>query len=179
MRRKSFLRVFFEAFGYACLGNILGLVVTVSLAHFGTFMSVVAAGCAILLYMMMAVNVGHKDGELERKLVRRKVIENPEPNRWIIIGIIIWLIMCVPCIMLIIMPENMMYLQIFRFGMGAVFALSILLGEELSTIPLWAPYLFIGIYGLTPVMYRWGFYVGYYEKMTIDSIVYKKQNQRK
>jgi len=177
MKQKSFLRLLLETIGYAAAGNALAVIVTISLAGLGTgnFMIGLAAFCGISLYMVMIFNTGHKDGEQERKFMRRKTIEKPNPNKWILIGLIVWAILCLPCIALLLFPGSVIVLSVFRFAVGAMFALSLLLGS--AEIPAWSPYLFMGIFALTPVMCRLGHYVGYYEKMTIESIIYKKQKK--
>jgi hypothetical protein len=178
MKQKSFLRLLLETTGSAFAGNLLALVVVISLGGLGTgnFMIGVSAFCGISLYMVMTFNSGHKDGEQERKYVRRKTIEKPNPSKWIKIGLIVWGIMCIPCVVLILIPGSLTVLTIVRFSLGSVFALSLLLGS--SEIPAWSPYLFMGIYAVTPVMCRLGYYVGYYEKMTLDSIIYKKVKKK-
>ena len=172
MQKKSFLRLFLEAAGYAAIGNLLGLGITVSLGAFfeKDFMVVIAAFCSISIYLIMITGAGHKDGEHERKLIGVKRLEKPEPDKWIIIGVIIWLLLCVPCAALIIFPG---FLLVFRFTFGAVFALSLLFGN--GEIPVFAPFVFMGVYALTPLMFRVGYYIGFNEKLTVDSIVYKKK----
>jgi len=172
MQQKSVFRLFLEALGYVVAGNVMALVVTLSLLGFGNdnVLIVVASFCAISTYLMMTFSVGHKDGEQERKLVRVNRLEKPNPNKWLIIGIVAWLMLCVPCIILLFAPG---FLIPFRFIFGALFAISLLFGSD--TIPAWSNFVFIGIYALTPVFMMLGHYVGYFEKMTMDSIIYKKK----
>lgn len=156
------------------LANFLGLIVTVSLAGFSNNAIVygIAAFCSVALFILIMFSVGHKDGEHERKLITRKVIETPEPKKWYVIGVIVWVILCIPCIVLVMMPAAS-YLIFFRFACGSMFALSLLFG--MREIPFWAPFIFMGIFALTPIAARYGFYIGFYDKITIDSIVYEKK----
>lgn len=172
MQQKSVLRLFLEAAAYVAAGNVMALVVTLSLLSFGndTPLIVIAAFCAVSTYLMMAFSVGHKDGEQERKLVRINRLDKPNPNKWLIIGAVLWLLLCVPCVVLFITPA---FLNVFRFIFAAVFALSLLFGSD--TVPVWAPFVFMGVFALTPVFMKLGHYVGYFEKITMDSIVYKKK----
>ena len=174
MQKKSFFKLLLITLWNVVIGNILSLVVTLSLA--GILSNYItyglAAFCSISLFFVFIFNAGFKDGEHERKLVTRKFIEKPEPNKWIIIGIIVWVLLSVPCVLLIFMPMHP-YLNIFRFAFASMFALSRLFGQ--TEIPSWSPFVFMGIYALIPVACRLGHYIGYYEKVTLESIVYKKK----
>jgi hypothetical protein len=149
--------------------------VTIALAGFGIgdILMGVAAFCSVSIYLMFMFTAGHKDGETERKLLARKTIEKTEPGKWLKIGIIVWILVCLPCVALLIFHGSFIYLTFFRFMFSVMMALSLLFGSESN--PFWTPFLFMGIYALTPVACRLGYYVGFFEKMTIDSIVYKKK----
>ena len=175
MQKKSFIKLTLIAIGHAVIGNVLALIVTISLAGIlnNDFLYVLAAFCAITLYFVFMYSTAFKDGEHERKLVIRKIIENPTPNKWIVIGVIVWLIMSLPCMALIFMPEPP-YLLLFRFVLApSMCALSLLFGLEKS--PVWASFVFMGIYAVTPVVCRLGHYFAYYDKMTLESLMYKKK----
>jgi len=176
MQKKSFLRLLLGTAGYALLGNILALIVTFSLGNFGVGNALMglAAFCSLSLYFMMVFNAAHKDGETDRKLFNRKTIEKPEGSKWVKIGIIVWLLLCIPCVVLIIVPG---FLIVVRFLLASIMAVSFLLSdaETPALNPSWAPFLFMGIFALTPVVCRLGYWVAFYEKWSVDNIVYKKK----
>jgi len=175
MKQKSFLRLLLETIGFAYAGNLLAIIVTVSLSAIDTdFMMNVAAFCGIALYVVMVFNVGHKYGEYDMKLMRRKIITEPQPNRWIVIGLIVWVLMCVPSIFVLLQPNSPVSMVTLRLVSGSMFALSLAVGE-VDKIPEWSPYLFMGIYAMTPVLCRVGHYCGYFEKLTMENIMYKKK----
>ena len=177
MQKKSLLKLFFELLGYVLAGNLLSLVVTISLSGFLTetnenIIFGISSVCSILLLITCVFSVGYKDGELERKLINRKTLEKPDPNKWFIIGGIVWILMCILCAMLNIIPGTM-YLQVFRFAVASMFALSLFFGS--SEIPAFAPFIFMGVFALIPVACRVGYYAGFYDKIAIDNIIYKKK----
>ncbi|MDR2532120.1 MAG: hypothetical protein LBC82_04680 [Oscillospiraceae bacterium] len=186
MRKKSFLRLLFETLGSAVIGNVMALVVTISLASFGTGNALlgISAFCSISVYLMLVFNSGYKDGEIDRKLIQRKVIEKPEGGKWVKIGCLIGGFFCVASALLLLftgsggetgtaISADGGYLNPFRLALGAIMAVSLLLGG--TEIPIWSPLVFMGIFALTPVACRFGYWVGVYEKWTIDNIVYKKK----
>ncbi|MCL1823203.1 MAG: hypothetical protein FWG44_03280 [Oscillospiraceae bacterium] len=175
MQKKSFLRVFLETLGYVLAGNLLALVVTISLGAFnGNIALGISAFCSITLFFACVFSAAHKDGEYERKLQRRKVLEEPDPNRWIMVGVIIWVLICIPCVLLIFNPQAG-FLLAFRLSVASMMAFSLFFGS--SSIPFWTPLVFIGIFALIPVACRLGYYVGYYEKAMLENIIYKKQKK--
>jgi len=186
MQKKSFLRLLLGTFGYAAMGNLMGAVITISLGAFGIgdILMAIAAICSILTYLMMIFNAGHKDGEIDRKLFQRKQIEKPDFNKWVKIGCIVFAFYCVACAFLFIFTGSggesgtMIhvdggYLNPFRIIFAAVMAVSLLLGSAEN--PIWSPFVFMGVYALTPFICRLGYWVAFYEKLTIDNIVYKKK----
>ncbi|MCL2078072.1 MAG: hypothetical protein FWH08_06690 [Oscillospiraceae bacterium] len=174
MQRKSFLKLFLETMSYVLAGNILALVVTITLAGFSAENNIImgiAAFLSVTLFLTFMFSAAHKDGEQERKLITRNQIETPEPNKWFFIGIIVWLLLCIPCIALIFSPG---FLNIFRFVMASVMALSFLIEDW-----KFAPFVYMGVYALTPVACRLGHYIGFYEKWSVDGLVYKNKGKEK
>ncbi|MCL2018732.1 MAG: hypothetical protein FWG70_03140 [Oscillospiraceae bacterium] len=186
MQKKSFLRLLVGTLGYSLVGNLMAAVVTFSLASFGVgdVLMVVAAFCSISTYLMMVFNAGHKDGEIDRKLFSRGQISAPEPMKWVKIGCIVGGLFCIACALLFVftgsggedgtgISVDGGYLTPFRIVFAAVMAVSLLLGN--AVIPIWSPFIFMGIFALTPIACRLGYWVAFYEKLTIDNIVYKQK----
>ncbi|MCL2108856.1 MAG: hypothetical protein FWH20_05870 [Oscillospiraceae bacterium] len=178
MKQKSFPKLTLIAIGHAAIGNLLSLIVTISLVGlagiFGTtFLYILAAICSIALFFMFTYSGAYKDGERERKLLARKVIAAPAPNKWLVIGGIVAVLFSVPSILLIFMPEPP-FLYLFRLVLSpSVMALSLLFRLESS--PGWAPFVYMGLYALTPIACRMGYNAGFYDKVSLESIIYKKK----
>ncbi|MCL2696452.1 MAG: hypothetical protein FWE74_00055 [Oscillospiraceae bacterium] len=184
MQRKSFLRLLLETFGYAAGGNVMALIVTFSLLSFGagTAFKGIALFCSVSLYLMMLFNAGHKDGELDRKLFNRKTIDTQQGGKWFVIGSIVGGFFVLMCALLFVFSVNSgddgtvisgSYFSFVRIIFATVMAISLLLGD-LSN-PIWAPFVFMSIFALTPLICRLGYWVGFYEKWTMDNIMYMKK----
>ncbi|MDR2559316.1 MAG: hypothetical protein LBC86_07230 [Oscillospiraceae bacterium] len=184
MQKKSFLRLLLETFGYAAGANAMALIVTFSLLTFnaGTALMGIAVFCSVSLYLMMLFNAGHKDGELDRKLFNRKTIDKQQGNKWYILGGIVAGFFIIACALLLVFSVNSgedgtvisgSYFSFVRIILSAIMALSLLFGE--LTNPVWAPFVFIGIFALTPFACRLGYWVGFYEKWTMENIMYAKK----
>jgi hypothetical protein len=65
------------------------------------------------------------------------------------------------------------YFNLFRVLFATIMSLSLLLGE--ATNPIWAPFVFMGVFGLAPIICRLGYWVGFHEKWTMENIMYAKK----
>jgi MFS family permease len=186
MQKKSFLKLLLGALGQALGANVMSLIVTFSLITFGmnTVTKSIAAFCSVSLYLMLLFNAGHKDGEIDRKLLQRKTIEKQDGDKWYIIGAIVALLFCVACVFLFFftgsggedgtgISADGGYLSIFRVVFASVMAVSLLFGD--SVIPIWSPFVFMAIFSLAPFAGRLGYWVGFHEKWRLENIMYEKK----
>jgi hypothetical protein len=180
MQRKSFLKLLLGAIGYAAGANAMALVVTFSLMMFGgqSILKGIAVFCSVSLYLMMMFNAGHKDGELDRKLLNRKIISKQQGSKWYILGGIVAGFYIIACALLFVFNTGDgviggSYFNFVRIIFAAIMALSLLLGE--LTNPMWAPFVFMGVFATTPFVCRLGYWVGFYEKWNIENIMYVKK----
>jgi hypothetical protein len=184
MQRKSFLKLLLSACGYAAGANAMSLVVTFSLLMFGgsRVLRIIAVFCSVSLYLLMMFNAGHKSGELDRKLFNRKTIDKQQGNKWFIIGGIVAGFFIIACALLFILGVSSgedgtvisgSYFNFVRIIFAVIMAVSLLLGELAN--PLWAPFVFMGIFATAPFVCRLGYWVGFYEKWNIENIIYVKK----
>ncbi len=99
MKHESIALTALKGLGFAVFGNILGGIMTVSLAPFLSewFIPYIAILLTVFIYGSLLFTAGMKDGQKLAKLLRRHELESLPKLRWIWLGLAIAGIMCVPC----------------------------------------------------------------------------------
>lgn len=185
MQRENIAKIFIKGFGFAFFGNILGGIMTISLAPFISewFISYIAILFTLFIYLSLAFTAGLRDGQREKMLLRNKRVESSPKFRWLILGGIIGAVMCIPCIILMLGITGAItvtgeYVFAFRFICGAVYPMMHIAGAHnvaVADIPMWYPIASMAIYFvLTPIAAQIGYKFGYDEKKAQD-FMYEKQ----
>lgn len=185
MQRDNIFKIFIKGLGFAFFGNILGGIMTISLAPFISewFISYIALLFSLFIYLSLIFTAGLKDGQHERILLRNKRVESCPKYRWLILGAVIGAIMCVPVLILLLGVIGVIglsgeYLFAFRFISGTVYPLMHVAEAHnvpVAEIPLWYPVASMSIYFiLTPIAAQLGYKFGYDEKKLLD-FMYEKQ----
>lgn len=99
MKRDSILLIWVRGLGLGVFGNVLGGIMTVSLAPFLAewFIPYIAILFTAFIYASLLFTAGLKDGQKEAKLLRSHRVESTPKVRWIYLGLGIGGVMCVPC----------------------------------------------------------------------------------
>ena len=99
MKRDNILLIALKGIAMAVFGNILGGIMTVSLAPFLAewFIPYIAILLTVFIYGSLLFTAGMRDGQKEAKLLRNHRVENIPKSRWIFLGLAVGGIMCVPC----------------------------------------------------------------------------------
>lgn len=185
MQRDNIFKIFIKGFGFGFFGNILGGIMTISLAPFISewFIAYIALLFSLFIYLSLVFTAGLKDGQREKILLRNKRVESCPKYRWLILGGIIGVIMLVPALILLLGVLGAIglsgeYLFAFRFLSGAVYPLMHVAEAHnvaVTEIPLWYPIASMAIYlVLTPIAAQIGYKFGYDEK-TLHDYMYEKQ----
>ncbi len=182
MQRKSFPFLLLKTLGFAVIGNIMAFIVTLSLAAFidSSFLQFVSAVISVFLYHSMIFISAYQDGQREIKMLSAKRIDSYIKWKWLKIGVIIGIIMCIPSVILALSRFNVIgydFLIPFRLISGGAYSLSMLLSTGMSIGDLYsfAPFIFMLIYLLSPLSCEFGFYCITSEKFTADKIIYKQK----
>jgi hypothetical protein len=103
MKQESIALTALKGLGFAVFGNVLGGIMTVSLAPFLSewFIPYIAILLTVFIYGSLLFTAGMKDGQKQAKLLRRHEIEAVPKLRWIWLGLAIGGIMCIPCAVLL------------------------------------------------------------------------------
>lgn len=166
-------------------GNILSGIMVISTAPFISvwFISLVAQLLTFLIYTSLMFTAGFRDGQRECQLLKNHRVESVPKYTWLILGGALWLIMCVPIVVLMLgMNGTLMltgeYMFIYRFICGAVTPLIYVGGlteAGLAEYPLWLPLASMGIYLIsTPVAAHIGYRFGLDENKQ-RSLMYEKK----
>jgi len=175
MKRKSFTRLFFGALGYMEMGNLMSLVLTLTLIPFSGNKTITAAFafCAALVYLSLVFTPAYKDGVNERKLLQNKRAEKAPKFRWLAISLLLWGISLIFALILLLNFNRSLPLIYCAFN-GAVSPLAVLVtGKSSGNLPYYAPFLFAGFYTLTVPACLLGFWCGLKDKLNTDKIMYK------
>ncbi|MCL1881005.1 MAG: hypothetical protein FWF76_02375 [Oscillospiraceae bacterium] len=169
---KSILKNLPPAIGYLFMGNLLGQVMTFSLAMFrsSTEIMLLATLFSLTIYFLLIAVPAYKDGQNERSKVTTKALlkENkavPYMYRWLYIGVFLYAIMLIPSI---IFMTGQITDGVYRLLSGAVAPLGWILIEgtgeyveianaatgadeyrELMRLIPWSAWVFMGLYALT------------------------------
>jgi len=152
---KPFLKLLLYSLGYMLMGNLLAFIMTISLSAFGTNEAVMGMATlfAMAIYLLLVSVPAFKDGQSEACKQNRTdedaVVPNFYKNRWIIIGVILWVIMLVPSIVFLFGGISAGW---YRFINGAVYPLSLFLVQDIDggrVLMSSAPYVIMVFYVLT------------------------------
>lgn len=197
MTRQPFYILLLKGIGYITLGNVLCLFMTMALTIFTVqigaelIFNIIAMICGTLIFYMLVFTVAWKDGVRERNLIKFRRVESPLKYRWIILGIILFVIAASPTILLLLnklfFPESdTLYIYRFISGSAYPFIQTFIPHPKLETVA-WMPTnyrqidemsalfpaLMLVYYALIPVATQLGWYFGYYDKFNAEKIMYK------
>lgn len=193
MKRQPFYILLLKGIGYIVLGNVLCLFMTMALSMFGSniVFNVLAMICGTLIFHMLVFTVAWKDGARERSLVKNHRVDSPLKYRWIILGIIMFVIAAAPTVVLLLnklfFPESdTLYIYRFISGSAYPFIQTFIPQPDLET-KAWIPTdyrqidsmspvfpaLMLIFYAIIPAVTQFGWYVGFTDKFNKDNIVYK------
>ncbi len=193
MKRQPFYILLLKGIGYIVLGNVLCLFMTMALSMFGRniVFNVLAMICGTLIFHMLVFTVAWKDGARERSLVKNHRVDSPLKYRWIILGIIMFVIAAAPTVVLLLnklfFPESdTLYIYRFISGSAYPFIQTFIPQPDLET-KAWIPTdyrqidsmspvfpaLMLIFYAIIPAVTQFGWYVGFTDKFNKDNIVYK------
>ena len=133
MKRQPFYILLLKGIGYIVLGNALCFFMTMALTMFTSksdnpgfviLMDIIAILCSLAIFHMLMFTVAWKDGARERSLVKNHRVDAPLPHRWLILGIIMFLIAALPTIVLLLnklfFPQADTF-YIYRFVSGSAY----------------------------------------------------------
>lgn len=200
MKRQPFYILLLKGTGYIVLGNALCFFMTMALTMFTSrsdnpgfviLMDIIAILCSLAIFHMLMFTVAWKDGSRERSLLKNHRVDAPLPRRWLILGIIMFLIAALPTVVLLLnklfFPQaDTFYIYRFVSGSAYPFIQTFVPMPELSTqawvptdyrqiddMPPLFPALMLIYYAVIPVMTQLGWYVGFNDKFNRDDIMYK------
>ena len=184
MHREHILKIFIKGLGFTLFGNILGGIMTISLAPFldQWFIPYIAILFTVFIYLSLLFTAGMKDGQNEAKLLRSKAVEEIPKSRWIKIGLVLGGIMCLPCLVLVLGINGAVnvtgeYLLAFRFICGAVCPAMYIAGVQalpVAEYPMLYPVALMAVYLVTtPAAAQIGYRFGRGDKSLID-LMYEK-----
>ncbi|MCL1789594.1 MAG: hypothetical protein FWG33_04475 [Oscillospiraceae bacterium] len=184
--RKPFIKLLLPGLGYMFMGNLLSVIMSISLAFFRseTLIMILSVFFGIAIYLLLVAVPAYKDGLETNTKLKDDSAEIPK-WRWALVGVVLWGIMLVPSIIYLLSAYNE---GVYRILNGAVFPLSAfmlistvttesplssLLIEVLHLAPF-APYVFMGFYALTIPACQFGFMLGLRDSLNKDKVMYEK-----
>ena len=175
MQRENNFMIFLKGAGFMLFGNILGGIMTISIAAFldQWYIPYIAVLFTVFIYGSLIFTAGWKDGGKEAKMLRNHRVESIPKFRWIIIGLILTAIMAVPNLILLFCSLGAYdltgeFLFAMRFICGA-FAPALYIAELQSVpamdYPAAYPIIIIALYlVVTPTAAHIGYRFGINEK---------------
>ena len=183
MQRKPFWKLLLLGVGYMALGNVMCTVMTVA-ASVVTNVSAILIVLFILtlfIFYSLCFTVAFKDGQRERLMVKNHRVDGIIKGRWIKIGIVMFLIMSIPSVLLFVDASLRLfdgYLIPYRMICGMIYPLALAMGvnyAEISQMPAFYALIFAACYILIPAATQIGFDSGYKDKLNPDNIIYEKK----
>lgn len=183
MQRKPFWKLLIVAIGYMLLGNIMSTVMTVALsvkADVPVIMGILFVMTLFVFYSLV-FTAAFKDGQRERIMVKNHRVEAPIKGRWTVIGVIMFLVMCIPSVILYFDATYRLfdgYLIPYRMICGMIYPLALVIGvnyAEISLMPSYFAFIFMLCYILIPLVTTIGFNVGFKDKLNPDKFMYDKK----
>lgn len=207
MQRKSFWKLLLSGIGYMVLGNVMGTIMTVAASVVANvpFILIVLFMLTLFIFYSLCFTVAYKDGQRERMMVKNHRVEGIIKGRWIKIGIVMFLIMSIPSVLLFIDANIRIfdgYLIPYRMICGMIYPLALAMGvnysdvtysvvpggigrglflafgeryAEIPQMPSYYALIFAACYILIPVATAIGFNMGYKDKLNPDKIMYEKK----
>ena len=179
MKRDNLFKIWIKGFGLAVFGNILGGIMTISIAPFlgEWFVPYIALLLTVFIYASLLFTAGMRDGQKEAKMLRNKRVESAPKYRWIFMGLIIAGVMCIPCIALLFcslgafpMTGEILLGSYFVFG---ALAPSFFIVDPQQLSPIF-PIVLMAVYLIvTPIAAHLGYKFGIDEKSAKD-FMYEK-----
>lgn len=161
------------------LGSIMCAIMTVSSAAFidNAAIKIILLIFTLFIFYSLVFTAAYKDGVYEQKLVSNKRIEEPKNNRWIAVGFVMFLVMCVPSVILIAaggLQSSAEFMYFYNFFNGSVYPLLLMMiSTETAQVDIVVPLVVMGTYLLVPLMTYVGYDFGYKNKFNGD-FMYKK-----
>ena len=180
MKRDNILLIGVKGLGFGVFGNVLGGIMTVSLAPFLAewFIPYIAILFTAFIYASLLFTAGMKDGQKEAKLLRNHRVESVPKLRWVFLGLAIGGVMCVPCAALLASALGAFsvtgeVLLASYFVIGA-FAPSLFMIDP-QNMPVFYPVILMAAYLiLTPAAAQLGYRFGVDERSFRD-LMYEKE----
>ncbi len=183
MQRKPFWKLLIIGVGYMVLGNIMSTVMTVALSVFAdvTFVTVILFVLTLFVFYSLVFTAAFKDGQRERLMVKNHRVDAPIKGRWALIGVIMFAVMCIPSIILFFDAVLKLFdgfLIPYRMICGMIYPLALSMGvnySEISMLPPYYAFIFMGCYIFIPLAAHLGFNVGFNDSLNPDRIIYEKK----
>ena len=179
MKRDNIFVIFIKGFGCMAFGNILGGIMTISLAPFlhEWYIPYIAVLFTLFIYGSLLFTAGLRDGQKEAKLLRSKRVESIPKYRWVTLGLILGAVMCVLCTYLVLCAAGVFTLT-GEFLLGSLFVFGGLAPAfyiiDVSQMTIVFPSVLMGIYIIvTPVCAQIGYRFGIDDKSFRD-MMYEK-----
>ena len=184
MQRKPFWKLLLAGIGYMVLGNVMGTIMTVALSMFADTPFVMGKLFVFTLFIFYSLifTAAFKDGQRERLMVKNHRVEAPIQGRWLKIGAVMLLIMCIPSLILFFDASYRLFdgfLIPYRMICGMIYPLALTMGvnySEITLMPSYFAFIFMACYVLIPLAAHIGFDVGFKDKFNPDKIMYEKKN---
>ncbi len=180
MKRDNVFIIFAKGLGLCVFGNILGGIMTVSIAPLLSewYIPYVAVLFTVFIYASLAFTAGLRDGQKEAKMLRAKRVESAPKLRWVFVGLATAAVMCIPCGALLAcalgafpMTGELLLGSYFVFG---ALAPTFFIIEDASQPPVLFPVILAAVYLIvTPVSAQLGYKFGIDEKSAKD-FMYEK-----
>lgn len=183
MQRKPFWKLLLLGTGYMVLGNVMSTVMTVAASAVANvpFILIVLFIFTLFIFYSLCFTVAFKDGQRERMMVKNHRVEGIIKGRWIKIGIVMFLIMSIPSVLLFIDANVRLfdgYLIPYRMICGMIYPLALAMEvnyAEITQMPSYYALIFAACYILIPVATEIGFNIGFKDKLNPDKIMYEKK----
>lgn len=183
MQRRPYWKNLLIGIGYMALGNVMSMIMTVALAVLidNTAVQIVLELFTLFIFYSLVFTAAYRDGVRERLMVKNHRVEGPVKGRWESIGFVMWLVMCIPSVILLLDRFLVLfngYLIPFRIICGAIYPLSLAIGVDTADVdkmPLFYPFLVMAIYVLIPLATHIGFDFGFKDKFNPDKVMYEKK----
>ncbi|MCM1055803.1 MAG: hypothetical protein NC394_09825 [Bacteroides sp.] len=183
MQRKPFWKLLLLGTGYMALGNVMSTVMTVALSMWGDKPAVMAVLFVMTLFVFYSLvfTAAFKDGQRERLMVKNRRVDGPIKGRWISVGCVMLLIMCIPSAILFFDAVYRLfdgYLIPYRMICGMIYPLALAVGvnyAEITQMPSYFAFIFMACYILIPAVTAIGFDVGFKDKFNPDKLMYEKK----
>ena len=168
MQRKKFTQLLLPALGYMIMGNIMSVIVTISLRSTEpNFLAIVSVLFSAMIYFILVAVPAYKDGLDEHtKSQKNKNNQNNDSKKtsykWIIIGVILFAIMTCT-----ILTAPLAGVGLYRMFNGATLQITLLIKNQ------YIPFVNLGFYALTVPVCHIGYILGLGDKLSKDKVLYK------